>query len=93
MKANKRSHRLLPNDLSSRKPQAYPGAYAAAGPRRRSPVSCWQPARLLRCCALARLGVVPGGAGWATGWARAVGGADRKFLMLTEFVVNVSGLP
>jgi hypothetical protein len=27
--------------------------------------------------ALARLEVVPGGAGWATGWARAVGGKDR----------------
>src|SRR5262249_41436951 len=31
--------------------------------------------------ALARLGVVPGGAGWATGWARAVSGKGRVLFL------------
>ena len=30
---------------------------------------------------LARLVVVPGGAGWATGWARAVGGKGRLIFL------------
>src|SRR6266849_6697955 len=40
MKANKRSHRLLHNDVLSRKLQAYPGAYAP-GPPRPPPGAPW----------------------------------------------------
>src|SRR5262249_2121848 len=41
MKANTRSHRLRPNDVLSRKPQAYPGAYEVGGVPESRPLMGW----------------------------------------------------